>query len=250
MKKNVLVLFIMAILSAAAFGQDVKGNFEDLTLTLIAAKSEVLPLVPIDFKVAVTNNSRTPIKVDGRLSFSTSSVGMEIKKPNGKTVTPNGLSHVRARSIFFPKDLAAGESMESSEVFDFKTQTYFGTPGRYQVRVSYKNGGGQKIFSDWIEVTLIEPLGTEKAAYDFLYKKMQKTHFPFTYWSTEELEDFVLKYAGTGYSNYARYTLGEHYFDHERDKAEEQFRAITDSTFVYAEQVNAKLKKLENQKKQ
>jgi hypothetical protein len=207
-------------------------------------------LEPIAFKVAVTNNSQTPIKVDGGLSFSTSLVGMEIKNPNGKTVTTNQLSHVRARTIFRPKDLATGDRMESSEVFDFKTQTYFGTPGRYQVRATYKNGAGKRIFSEWVDVTLIEPVGNEKAAYDFLYGKMRNTSNPFTSWSTDELEEFVLNYAGTGYSNHARFQLGERYFEREKEQAEEHFRAITDSTFVYSEQVRERLRKLEDQKKQ
>lgn len=250
MKKNVLVLFVITILGGAAFGQEGRGKFEDLTLTLVAAKGEVLPLEPIVFEVAVRNDSQRPIRVDGGLSFNTSSVGLEIKKPNGKTVTPSGLSHFRTRTIFRPRDLATGDSMESSEIFDFKTQTYFGTPGRYQVRATYKNGAGKRIFSEWADLTLIEPVGTEKAAYDFLYKKMQGTYFPFTAWKDEELEDFVLNYPGTGYANHARYRLGEGYFEREKEKAEEHFRAITDSTFVYAGQVNAKLKKLEERKKQ
>src|SRR5687768_10801013 len=100
MKKNVLLLFIITILGAAASGQNAGGNFEDLTLTLIATKSEVLPLEPIAFKVTVTNDTQTPIKIDGGLSFSTSSVGMEIKKPSGKKVTLSQLSHGRTRTIF------------------------------------------------------------------------------------------------------------------------------------------------------
>ena len=245
--KNTILLLIITVLSFSAFGQD-KGKFEDLTVSLTVLKSEVLPIEPIAFKVIVANNSQLPITITSGLSFSTSSVGLEIKKPDGKTVVPTQLSHVRARIIFSPKDLKSGEDMESTEVFDFKTQTYFGKPGQYQVRAIYKSDGKQ-IYSDWINLTLTDPVGTDKAAYDFLSKKMQKTYSPFTSWNTEELEEFLLNFAGSGYANHVHYRLGERYFEKEKDKSEEQFRAISDGTFVYADQVSERLKKLESQKK-
>src|SRR5438552_19208453 len=98
MKKNVLLLTIIAILSFGASGQ----KFENLTFSLTALKSEVLPLEPIPFKLMLTNNTGAPVTVNGSLSFNTASVGLEIKKPNGKIVAPSQLSHDRVRTIFLP----------------------------------------------------------------------------------------------------------------------------------------------------
>jgi len=244
--KKILLLTIIAILSFSAFGQ---RKFENLTLSLTALKSEVLPLEPIPFKLMLTNNTGASVTVDGSLSFKTASVGLEIKKPNGKIVTPTQLSNVSGRTIFLPKDISAGEAMESTQVFDFMSQAYFDKAGEYQVRASYKNGAGKLIKSEWVNLTIAEPRGMDKAAYELLSKKVSRTYSPFTSWETEDLEEFVLQHPGTTYANYARYRLGERYFERDKEKAEAQFRQIQDSNFIYFQDVSEKLKKLEQQLK-
>src|SRR5258708_31960163 len=135
MKKNLLPLLIITILGIGVYGQN--KSFDELTFNLDTPKPQVLPLEPIPFTLTLANNTNAPVTVDGSLSFNTASVGLEIKKPNGKIVTPTQLSNVRGRTIFLPKEIPVGEGMESTQVFDFMSQAYFDKAGEYQVRASY-----------------------------------------------------------------------------------------------------------------
>jgi hypothetical protein len=250
MKKNVLLLTIIAILSFSAFGQN--KTFNELTFGLTALKPQVLPLEPIPFELTLTNNTDEAVTVETTLSFSGGSVSLEIKSPNGKNVAPSQASYLNGRVLIFPKVLSSGEKMESTQVFGFRIQDYFGGVGDYRVRATLNNKDGKKVRSDWVNLTITEPVGMEKGAYEYLSKKLKKhpnNYMPYVTWMPDELEEFVLKHPGTTYANYARYSLGEYYYEQDKEKAEEQFRQIQDSNFIYAQEVSEKLKKLESQKK-
>src|SRR5438105_3631351 len=105
MKKNVLLLTIIAILSFGASGQ----KFENLTFSLTALKSEVLPLEPIPFILTLANNTDAPVTVETALSFKWGGLRLEIKKPNGKVIVPTQNTYVAGRMIILPKDIAPGE---------------------------------------------------------------------------------------------------------------------------------------------
>lgn len=248
MKKNFFLLLIL-LLGSSAFGQ--KNSFDALTLNLTALKSQVLPLEPIPFGLALENKTDAPITMETSLSFAGGAVSFEVKKPDGKVIVPTQNTFASGRTIIFPKDILPGEKMESTQSFEFKIQDYFGAVGEYKVRATLSNKDGKAVRSKWVNISVDEPTLTDKTAYEYLKKKLDKhaqNFLPFTAWNSEELEEFALQNPGTTYANYARYTLGRRYFDYEKERAEQQFRQIQDPNFIYAREVSEKLKKLEQEK--
>lgn len=252
MQNTLLLSALIGVFALSAYGQ--KKPFDDLTLNLTALKSQVLPLEPIPFQLTLSNNTDSPITIETALSFSWGGLRLEIKKPNGKVVAPTQNTSGAGRMFIFPKDILPGEKIESTtQDFEFKIQDYFGRVGEYQIRATLNNKDGKKVTSEWVDVTVEEPTLTDKAAYEYLKRKLDKhpqNFLPFTAWGTEELEEFVLQHPGTRYANYARYRLGERYFERDKEKAQEQFRQIQDPNFFYAQDVSEKLKKLEQQLKE
>jgi len=248
MKKNLLLLLITTILGIGVYGQN--KSFDELTFNLDTLKPQVLPLEPIPFRLTLANNTDAPITVETALSFQWGGLRLEIKKPNGKVVVPTQNSFLTGRMIIIPKDISPAEKLESTEVFEFKIQDYFGQVGEYQIRARLSNKDGKTVRSGWVSINIEEPTSSDKIAYDYLKKRLDKhtnNSAPFIAWDTDELEGFVLQHPGTTYANYARYSLGERYFERDKEKAEAQFRQIRDSTFFYAKEVAEKLKKLESQ---
>jgi hypothetical protein len=249
MNKCILLLTILLVFVAGTFGQN---KFGKLTFELSALKTTVLLLEPIPFKLTVTNNTDAPVTVHHGLSFSTGTVSLEIRPPNGKTVTPAQLSYLQGRTFSIPKELASAESVEANEVFEFKLQNYFGKPGEYQVRATFHDKVGKSIRSGWTPLTVKAPTGMDLDAFEYISKKSERNPgngMPFTSWKTDELEEFVMLHPRTTYANFARYGLGLLYESwRENDKAEAHFRQIEDSTFVHALDVKERLKKLEQQK--
>jgi hypothetical protein len=248
MNKSILLLTLFLLFNFSALAQN---RFEELTFAFDVLKTKVLPLEPIPFRLTVKNNTGAPATVDTALSFSTNSVTLEIKKPNGKTVAPTQLSYLLGRSISFPKELAPADSIDVNQVFDFKLQTYFGKPGEYQVRATFRNKAGKSIRSGWVPLTVEEPTGTELSAFEYISKKSQRDPggMLFTSWKPEDLEQLILLHPRSPYADYARYGLGLLYESwQENDKAEGHFRQIQDSTFVHTEDVKERLKKLEHKK--
>jgi hypothetical protein len=250
MKKNLLLLLIVTILGAGVYGQN--KSFDELTLNLATLKPQVLPLEPIPFTLTLTNNTNAPVTVETALSFAWGGVRLEIKKPNGTVVVPPQNTYVTGRMIIVPKDLRPDEKLVSTEVFGFKIQDYFGQVGRYQVRATLYNRDGKTVRSGWVTINVEEPTSTDKIGYDYLKKKLDKhsdNASPFNTWDTDELEEFVLQHPGTTYADYARYTLGNRYFERDKEKAETHLRQIH-GDFVFAEDVDKTLKLIESRKQE
>jgi hypothetical protein len=254
MKKSCLILFIaITVLCVSGFGQS--RSFSDLTLDLAPHKPTVLQMEPIPFRIALVNNTDAPVPgVAVSIYFNSRAVKLEIRQPNGKVVVPEGLSGLHARIFpeLFPRELEPGGKIEATQVFDTGHYLFFGKAGEYQVRASVTNGDRRVVQSDWMNLTVAKPVGLEKDAYNYLLTNMKKrpdNYVPFNKWSIDEMEEFVLQYPGTVYSDYVRYALVGWYFDRDKVRTESHLRQINEKDFVYARDVSSKLKKLEEQKK-
>lgn len=251
--KTILFLLIVALFVGSDLGQN--KSLEDLTLKLVVLKSKVLPMEPLAFELSLENRTISPVPFDS--CFSLSSVSLEIKKPDGKVVTPSQVSFVsrgyHCGRILGP-NLMPGTKRKTAELYGFEHYKYFSKPGEYKVRAVIKSGE-MAVSSEWFDITVVEPMGTDKHAYEYLAKNMQdnpKEFMPFTLWQTKESrdvrEEFVMNYPSTVYADYVRYELGRGFFEKEKMKSVSYFRAI-DKGFVYAEDVAEQIEMLESQLK-
>lgn len=224
-----------------------------MTLSLTPLKSKVLQMEPVPFRVALVNNTEAPIAAAVSINFSSRSVKLEIMKPNGKVVVPEGLSgmNVRVFPQLFPREIAPGNRIETTQLFDTGHFQFFSKAGEYQVRASVTNSDGKEVYSEWMSLTIAEPVFLDKEAYEYLLKQMEKRpddFVPFNKWGVEDMEEFVRQFPTTAYADYVRYVLGRNFFEKEKVKSENYFRAI-DKDFVFADEIKHNLKKLEGQKK-
>jgi hypothetical protein len=255
MKKNTLLFTFVLLLSANVFGQQAKGSFDALTLRLTALKANVVQMEPIPFKLELVNNTEIPVAGVGvSIDFASRSTKLEIKQPNGKIRTPGGLSSKISGmplAHLVPREIAPGDKIETRDVYNSGHWNFLGKPGEYQIRASITNFDDKTVYSDWVKVTVSEPVSFEKAAYDYLMKRMNEhpPFAPFNNSTIDELEEFVAQYPGTIYADYFRYSLYQGYREKDKVKAENHLRAIQDKNFFYAKEISDDLKWLEGQKR-
>lgn len=118
-------------------------------------------------------------------------------------------------------------SYESEEVIE-RVEDFFPEPGNYQIRF-YLFGAA----SNSVDITIVEPTGIDKEAFDFL--KRYKNPLTFEWVSQEKnglalLKTFVDKYGDSVYGEAAVYQLGLSYFyKAEFEKAKVLFEKLKNS---------------------
>lgn len=253
MKNILLLLVLVAVFGLTTYGQN--RSFNELSFNLSVLKSEVVPLEPISLKLTLENRTDKPITVDTSLLFSVHSVTLEIKQPGGKIIKPSQLSSLNSRVFVQPKDIPSGDKMESSQLFGFHLNEYMGQVGEYKIRASFRNKEDKMVRSNWVSVTVAEPAMTDASAYQYITEKTKTGGSDFQLgafyeWSPEEMEAFLMRFPETTYAIYVQYSLGECYFEKEKARAAEHFRALINApNFIFANEVNEKLKKLDQQLK-
>lgn len=135
----------------------------------------------------------------------------------------------------FPGVSRPGAVYEEEGILSSMLDLWFPEPGSYQLQFVLRSIDGAKtISSNTIELTIAEPRGLEKEAYEFL--KIHEKYAGLFFWVHVEkdnlpyLEEFVSKYSQTPYGELAIYHLGAAYkWNGDLDKAQAEFEKLKSS---------------------
>lgn len=266
---SVLTMFSLITLVQPFEAQEQNKVEDERTLDVQLEKSNYILLEPIyaKFKVTLPSTDIVP-KISEALSIRVSFKGKTKqfrgitlnvissgdpqplpKIDNGELlglipgVTSSKDTKISSKQVVTEKDTFAERkhlSYEKEEIID-RVGDFFPEPGNYQIQFVLN---GAK--SNTIDITIEEPLGINKEAFDFLNKYEDAMSF---YWIWKEkdgislLETFVNKYGESVYGESAISFLGNVYLAKgEIDKAKAEFEKIKSSeNAIVAKEANKSL---------
>lgn len=236
MKKLICALAFVAVSlipgARAAVAQETgQDDFENMTLRVELNKKAYLLLEPVFVKFSFSNETGTvrQAAVPSFLRESALKVGSEGEFTVFEHLSSmGGGPAVRFPSVFKPNEVVTEEGVLGPPF----AGTFFPGPGSYQLRFVLRSSGGAKtIESNLIEITISEPEGEDKEAFDYLAK--HKEFFGLSSWVPrgEEdravLETFVKEYGLSAYGELAAASLGSFYLARgDLDKAEAEFNKL------------------------
>lgn len=249
--KTTIALYLLCTMFLVSNAESQTPQFRELTLNMSPTKTGFVPLEPIPLRFVLENRTDAGIPVRGGLGFRCSSLRLFVERPDGSVVSPEQLSPFLARCLPTEKAFPSGARYETVEVLTFPLERYFNQLGRYRIRASFKStNGSQTIWSSWSPLEIVQPIGTNLAAYDFLKENVGKLSTFFSSYDRESVEDaktFISIFPDSVYSDYVRYPLAGYYtFNQEPAKAREQLLKLRGKeNFPYSKDVDEQLQKLD-----
>jgi hypothetical protein len=177
------VFFSIGMLLAAAGAQPSVRPFRELTFNVAPTKSTFVPLEPIPLRFVLENRTDSRIWSHGNLTFHTAHVKIAIVQPSGSVIADIGrLSVALARTITADKEVLPGSRHELLQVLAVGLERHFDEIGEYKIKATFQSSDGtQTISSGWATFEIVEPAGTNLAAYDLLKRRTDLSTFFFGY---------------------------------------------------------------------
>jgi len=242
----IAVLLLVFVVYSQTKESDQSDQSSQLTLTMTPLKSRVLLLEPIPVKLRIENKTGTTLPLNKPLVLQR--IKLSIEKPNGEVITPEQTTYFNARIGGGTGPLPSGAKIEKKDILEFNLLKWFDKPGQYLVKAQLQNGDST-LSSDWMTITVEEPTGDDFEAFQYLRSNVKEPSVILAS-STSVREQFVEKFPETPYADYFRYALAQWYDGKDNTKATALYTRLKfNSGFIYAEEVNHNLKKLEGQKK-
>lgn len=192
-------------------------------------KTEYLQLEPISIRCKFTNETDKPQTTIIPSFLKESWIEVD---SNGKSKQFDRLSIftglLRREPITFDPGSGFGEEI----TLETSLGEFFPEPGTYNIRLIIAGLEGKLIRSNTVQLTIVEPKGIDKKAFDFIKQnKVHERHPILAIWNDDVklengktlLEEFVSSYGGSIYGEYAIYHLGNYYFakgEYEKAKIE------------------------------
>lgn len=240
MKKTLIISIAVLLLAFVVYSQTSRETGQ-LTFTLTPIKNRVLLLEPIPLKFGIEN------RTGGTLSLakppSLQRLKLSLQKPDGKEVTVDRLTYSIANDYSNGWDVPAGAKHDKTEVLEFELLKWFDQAGQYRVKALLQNGDSL-IQTDWATLTVEEPTGADVAAFEYL-KGIQE---PSVILSAPmgKREEFLERFPDSSYSDYLRYSLAGALASRDKARSLELYKRIqANPSFVFSEQVNGQIKRLE-----
>lgn len=237
-----LIGFFMVGLVTVAQDHGVKekteDGFENMTFQVVLDKDTYILMEPAYVKLKFSNQTQKPQTTYP--PFFPSDTAIRVNSDGKVREFTFAFVSFGKPNPFFPIVYQPGAVYE--EVLNLNTNGFFPVPGNYQVQFVLGGAAGAKtISSNIINVTITEPLGLDKEAYEFL-KKYEKSNI-FLGWihvapgeksMIPTLEEFVFHYSQTPYGDLAIYHLGRKYQSKgDLDKAMAEFEKLKFSNKKY-----------------
>jgi hypothetical protein len=251
MKNRLLYIVVTAILSGiamlAVYGQNASER-NQISFSIRPFHQRVLPLETIRLEFTFANQTNEKLKL--RSLTSLNSIKLEIRKPSGETVVPKQLSYMNDRRFASEKILEPGQTHLWRDSLELKLGDYFGEVGEYALRANYQSYG-QLLTTDWVTLTVEQPVGEDLAAYEKLktLPGMRDGTIVMGVNSKAARAAFIEQFPNSRYADYYRYKTAEGLFSTDRDKAIEYFEAVASKPdFVFVEDAKQKLDQLRVEK--
>lgn len=230
-----VVLFLLFAPVSAIVAQSTTSastaSTSDLKFSVTAGKATYLRYEPIvmRFKLRNPTNKDFVSRTTAPQFFQDSK--LEITNSEGETSEVNTLSLAISHPEYSPLakfEIKAGDKYEMTG-FAAIDPALLAAPGKYTLRLTYKwrFPPDETLSAPPFEITILEPTGRDKAAFEFLSKNGKDVFFhgvdtPKN--RDEVLQTFVRQYSDTGYGEYGIFALSSYYAysinDKSRAKAE------------------------------
>ena len=243
--KNKRLLIIAALcLSAAILSIQVAAQSEDVGHFINPEMSLIINLEKDTYKQwePVILRSRIENKTDTVLTTLIPDIVSEgsILIESGKEKREfDELSIIRPFLARQPVTLDPGQGLNEEFVLERDLDEFFPKPGVYMIRILLSSTGGKRIVSNPVEIHIESPTGIDKEALEFIKRNKAHSRYPILFtWNNDVrtengktlLEEFVSKYSGSVYGDYAIYQLGNYYFvRREFDKAKIELNKVKNS---------------------
>lgn len=255
-----IVCFVLFI-NTFFIQQEVSGQIEsqnkfcNLKLEVEAFKKQYFPLEPIQFSYKIFNPTDSSIEISR--AYVDFTFHLEVRKDN-KTISPQ-LSNIRGRTENIL--IQPNQKIEGKEFLNFKLSNIFPDYGKYELvftiygRESDKELRG-KISSNKVEIIIEKPTGLNAQALDFIYKTHPNPliYGVFRGWDDKRenktktpAEEFVEKYSGSVYGNYAILALAYQYkYEKKYELAKRELNKLKNKeNFAYSKEVIRELEEIE-----
>jgi hypothetical protein len=243
-----LVAFCFLLLTVNIHSQIVstaKTGFENMSFSITLDSTEYIQLEPIRVKYNfsnATNKTQTTIipNFEGQ-----SVLEVEFDGVKKQFDTKNYSGHRPG----FPVIFQPGQEHRGIITLDTYLPTCFPKPGKYTIRLSVSGTEEKVLKSNPVEITIKEPTGIDKEAFDFIKQNKAETDYSILYWWNNDgiklengntlLEEFVDRYRDSIYGDYATFALALRYkYKNEPAKAAELFNRLKCKTeFQYHKEV-------------
>lgn len=221
----VSVLATLGLAGSSSSSHD-SGDLDKLEVQI--AKSDFIMLEPMELTVSYTfpSGDFTP-RISQDLIVEITSQGRTTKFQRLSSAVVSG-------GIINQPDRSSNNKFQSikSETIVDRVSEFFPHPGEYLVQFRLNTAESKKFI-----ITIKEPTGLDKAAFDFLIQKHGNSSFEWV-WSHENgvavLEDFVNKYGETIYGDFATRKLADIYLARSRfDRAEPLLEKLAKSERIF-----------------
>ena len=241
-----LIGFFMVGLVTVAQDHGVKekteDGFENMSFQVMLDKDTYILLEPLYATFRFSNQTQEPQTTFPPVFLR--HVGLRINF-GGEIREFYELSPNMSMPFPLPAEFRPGLVYEESKILSAALCLWFPEPGNYQIQFVLFSADGRKksISSDPIELTIADPQGVEKEAYEFL-NKHEKYSGLFSWVHVEKnkrplLEEFVDKFSQTPYGELAILHLGMAYLlDNELEKAQTELvklKSITKKKYLVNE---------------
>ncbi len=247
-------LGVLTFFQDKAYAQEAVG-FEQLTLKIETTDKPIIPMQPVPFNITLLNNSGHAVlghtAIDPGAGFLEIYLSEDGKQFNHYETADWEHDNVSPTT----KELPAGYRRTVRKYIwrcfrpgdKRKLKATFPMPGRYYLKATLKTvRGKQKITSNVVTVTVVEPTGLDKSAWDYL----RSLDYPDFILRTDydlrdrdaaviKLQEFAARFAGSKYATLANYSLGRNL--RAAGQLDEASRALvnaaTDKTFLLRDEV-------------
>ena len=243
---TVIVLTLAGISLSNVSQQQEVGQaltFSKFTLRIASTKEDFVQLEPIPIILNLANETNQPILGHTALDFSYHHVKLFILQDGGERREIQNLSPLMKRVRIEPRKIAPGENHQATQLLNVDLDKIFPEPGSYQIQAVLQDiDNKQEIHSNLITIRITSPNDLNLQAFEYIRNSENPSYFftgvSFTDSEQERkvIEDFVSKFGGSVYGDYATFLLGELYFSRkEYQKASEQFNKVAKNVnFVFA----------------
>lgn len=256
---TISVFLILLVIGPVSYGVEQEPgvphmtDFSKLTLKISSTKEEFAQLEPIPMIFNLRNETTRPIVGHAALELPSNFIKLFIAEANGEMHEIQDLSPLTGNTAASQREISPGENLESKQVLAFYLDKSFPRPGSYQIQAKlYDASLTNEIKSNLITIRVLRPDGLALKALKSI-KSLGASSYFFSgvgFSSKEQeraaLEDFIAKFGGTVYGDYAAFSLGELYFyDKQYEQASKQFRVLEKKTdFVFSHKAKKYLEEI------
>lgn len=237
----IVVLFVTGLLAQTQLAQSTNemqgcGFNPRMSLEITSAKPEYLQLETIEINAVFSNKTNEIVSTLNPYLVVDAAVIVDTGEHER---TFRDLTQFRPLLRRVQAHIRPGETVNSTLLLSYNLPEMFPSPGSYLVRVALpaSASGSFGIISNPLAITIKEPEGIDKKAYDFIMRNWAHRYYPVLFswdpeFKTEDgrtiLEEFVQRYSQSIYGERAILELGRYYLAHnEAEKARLQFEKIT-----------------------